>query len=190
MKLGTPFFSSARKALFGGSLKQSQVDGLNQLASSWEVYGDSDLRRFAYVLATALHETGKTMEPIHEKGGTAYFTRHYEGRKDLGNTQKGDGAKYHGRGFVQITGRRNYRDWSRRLGVDLLGIPDLALNPVHAGRIIVQGMMEGTFTGKELADYINADECDFVGARRIINGTDRASLIAGYAKSFLAALEA
>lgn len=188
MKLGLAFFSSSRKSLYGGLLKQSQVNGLNQLASSWEIYGDDDKRRFAYVLATAFHETAKTMEPIHERGGKAYFTRLYEHRKDLGNTLPGDGAKFHGRGYVQITGRRNYRYWSRKLGIDLIDFPDLTLNPVHAGRIIVQGMMDGTFTGKKLADYINAEDCDFVVARRIVNGLDKASLIAGYARLFEAAL--
>jgi hypothetical protein len=51
----------------------------------------------AYVLATVRHETGDTYEPINEYGDNAYFTEMYELRQDLGNTQKGDGVKYHGK---------------------------------------------------------------------------------------------
>lgn len=112
----------------------------------------------------------------------------YEGRKDLGNTQKGDGKRFLGRGFVQITGRRNYEDWSKRLGLDLIGTPSLAEKPAIAARILVEGMVKGTFTGKKLQDYINSDGCDYEGARRVVNGTDRAKLIAGYAAGFEAAL--
>lgn len=187
MKLSSSFFSSVRRDLFGGSLSQSQVDGMILLADAWSKYGNEDPRCLAYVLATAYHETAKTMEPIHEKGGKTYFTKHYEHRLDLGNIHKGDGAKYHGRGYVQITGRRNYRDWSKRLGIDLEHDPDLAVSPLYASRIIAEGMAKGTFTGRRLGDYID-EEADFKGARRVINGNDRASLIASHAEHFLSAL--
>jgi len=85
--------------------------------------------------ATVGVETG-IFAPIPERGGAAYFTRLYEGRKDLGNTEPGDGARYHGRGFIQITGRENYRVFGTRLGLDLIGNPDGALEPVAAARIL------------------------------------------------------
>lgn len=59
----------------------------------------------------------------------------YEGRADLGNTQPGDGRRYKGRGFIQITGRSNYETYGAKLGVDLVGNPDLALDPNVAAQI-------------------------------------------------------
>lgn len=140
-------------------------------------------RQCAYLLATAWHESGQ-FQYMREIWGPTAAQRRYEGRKDLGNVQKGDGRKFLGRGFCQITGRKNYTDWSRRLGLDLLKEPQLAEKPDVAAQIIVLGMKLGTFTGRKLADYITASKCDFVNARRIINGTDRADLIAHYAEQF------
>lgn len=137
----------------------------------------------AYVLATAWHETGQ-FKFMKEIWGPTAAQKRYEGRKDLGNTTKGDGKKFLGRGFVQITGRRNYADWGKRLGLDLLKEPQLAEKPEIAVRILVQGMKFGTFTGKNLGDYVTLQASEFAGARRIVNGTDRADLIAGYARQF------
>ncbi|PAP93980.1 hypothetical protein [Mesorhizobium wenxiniae] len=137
----------------------------------------------AYVLGTAWHETG-AFKYMREIWGPTAAQRKYEGRKDLGNTIAGDGRKFMGRGFVQITGRRNYTDWSKRLGLDLLKEPQLAERPEIAVKILVKGSKLGTFTGKKLADYITLSKSDFIGARRIINGTDKAALIAGYAQKF------
>ena len=108
----------------------------------------------------------------------------------LGNTQKGDGYKFRGRGYVQITGRGNYEYWGNRLGVDMANDPGLALVPENAAQIAVYGMQEGTFTqGRErLDDYINDRQTDFVGARAVVNGHDRADTVAAYANGFLAAL--
>jgi predicted chitinase len=137
----------------------------------------------AYVLATAWHESGQ-YQYMREIWGPTAAQRRYEGRTDLGNVQKGDGRKFLGRGFCQITGRRNYTDWSRRLGLDLLKEPQLAERPDIAAKIIVLGMKLGTFTSKKLANYITLSKSDFVNARRIINGMDRADLIAHYAQQY------
>ena len=137
----------------------------------------------AYVLATATHEShlGRFMEELSSGA-------QYEGRRDLGNTEPGDGVRFKGRGYVQITGRRNYTDWSNRLGVDLVGNPELAENPDIAAQILVRGMRDGTFTGRRLDAYVNEATTDFRNARRTVNGTDRADLIAGYAVDYNQAL--
>lgn len=90
---------------------------------------------FVAVLATIGVETGQ-FKPIDEQGDNDYFSEMYEGRSDLGNDQAGDGARYHGRGYIQITGRANYRDYGQKLGVDLEGNPDLALDPVVAAQVL------------------------------------------------------
>jgi hypothetical protein len=87
-------------------------------------------------IATIAVETGN-FSPIKERGGPAYFTKLYENRADLGNTQPGDGPLFRGRGFVQITGRANYTAYGRAMGVDLAGTPDRALEPGIAAEILV-----------------------------------------------------
>ena len=178
-------FFDAVRPMFGGSFTQQQVDGLNQLLAATE--NMKTVRHRAYTLATAFHETARTMQPITEFGGRSYFAKYDAGTrigKNLGNTQMGDGFKFRGRGYVQITGRANYKKAGDKLGVDLVGDPHRALNPTLAARILVRGMEEGWFTGKTLDDYMP----DYRAARRIVNGTDRASLIAGYAQTFERAL--
>lgn len=81
-------------------------------------------------LATIGVETG-SFAPIPEFASG----NEYEGRADLGNTQPGDGRRYKGRGFIQITGRSNYQTYGNTLGVDLIGNPDLALDPNIASQI-------------------------------------------------------
>lgn len=143
----------------------------------------------AYVLATAKHETGN-FRWLREIWGPTKAQQRYEGRKDLGNTQPGDGRMFAGRGFVHITGRRNYKDWSGRLGISLIKNPEKAEELDIAARIIVEGMKLGTFTGKKLDDYITLQKSDFYNARRIVNGKDKAGLIAQYAKDYDEALKA
>ena len=181
----TAFFDAVRSSMFGGSLSQDVVDDLHAILAAWSLYGDGDPNKLAYLLGTAFHESDRF------KGMEEYASgRLYEGRKDLGNTVAGDGVKFKGHGFVQITGRRNYTDWSRRLGVDLLENPKRVSERPIAARILVQGSMLGTFTGKKLGDYIRPGKVDFTNARRVINGTDKASLIKGYAEKFAAAVKA
>lgn len=190
MALDRAFFDAVRSTLADGKLTQHQVDVFNQIGWAWDRYGDKlgyDQYRLAYVLATAWHETGR-FKWLKEIWGPTSAQKRYEGRTDLGNTQPGDGKRFMGRGLVHITGRRNYTDWAKRLGIDIVADPERAEELPIAARILVDGMVEGTFTGRKLQHYINSDGTDFVGARRIVNGTDKAELIAGYAEKFSAAL--
>ena len=82
----------------------------------------------------------------------------------------------------------NYTNWGKKLGIDLVGNPKLAEQPEVAAKILVGGMKEGSFTGKGLNDYINGSKTDFVGARRIVNGTDKASTFASTAQAILGAM--
>ena len=77
---------------------------------------------------------------------------------------------------------------SDRLGVDLVGNPELALETDIAARIIVEGMIDGSFTGKKLSDYFNPTTDNWKQARRIVNRLDKAELIAGYGKLFYRAI--
>lgn len=187
--MSAPFFAAVRK--FTGPLAQVQVDTANALLTAtarWPVSWR------AYAFATAWHEA--RLMPIKERGSNAYLSKYDTGSlaRALGNTPQadGDGIKYAGRGLVQLTGRRNYEKAGKFLGLDLLGNPDLALNPGHAVRILVWGMEGGHFTGRKLADYLTArgSRDSFIQSRRIINGMDRASMIADYALKFREALEA
>lgn len=191
------FYSAVRKRPFGGALVQSQVDGMETILDAWNGLAISDDRRWlAYMLATTYHETAATMQPIRERGGTAYFTRMYDIRgerphvaAELGNSRPGDGALFHGRGYVQLTGRRNYARASDVVQYDLLANPDAAMRTDFATAIMFAGMRDGWFTRKRLADYFSRAKDDPVNARRIINGTDKAQLIAGFHRDFLTALD-
>jgi hypothetical protein len=98
-------------------------------------HGLADAAGVIAVLATVATEVG-SFEPINEFGDDGYFTRMYEGRADLGNVQKGDGARYHGRGYIQLTGRHNYASYGKKLGVPLEANPELALDPQVAARVV------------------------------------------------------
>jgi putative chitinase len=179
------FYKSIRP-MFSGALSQKQVDGIEVILAA---INTQPITFQAYLLATAFHETAQTMQPIVEYGGRKYFDKYDTGKlaKALGNTPEadGDGYLYRGRGYVQLTGRANYAKAGNALGIDLLGNPDLALQPTIAAQILVRGCVEGWFTIRKLADYLPGD---YVGARRVVNGQDKAQLIAGYAEEFERAL--
>lgn len=150
---------------------------------------ETDRRKLAYCLATFKWETAHTMRPIDERGGDKYFNSRYGPQtkvgKVLGNTKAGDGAKFHGRGYVQLTGRRNYTKAKSLTGTDLVSEPDRAKQPDLAYQIAVQGMIDGWFTGKKLGQFIKDGKSpDFENARTIINGHDKAANIADIARRF------
>jgi hypothetical protein len=175
------FFSQVRRTLFTVTLRQSQVDGLNAILDGWEAkYHSDDDRWLAYALATTYHETDQKMQPIEEYG---------KGRgQPYGKPDPKTGQSYYGRGFVQLTWDYNYEKLSQLLGVDLYRHPELALDLANATNILFIGMIEGLFTGKSLSTYFNATKEDWVNARRIINGLDKAQAIAVYGHRFYSAI--
>ncbi|HEX8198205.1 MAG TPA: hypothetical protein VF571_18570 [Pyrinomonadaceae bacterium] len=177
-----------------GALTQDLVDAIEVLLTLIEKDNrfsgsETDRRQLAYCLATFKWETAHTMKPIDEHGSDAYFNSRYGPQtrvgKTLGNTQPGDGALFHGRGYVQVTGRRNYTKAKTLTGVDLLTDPDRAKTPELAYEIAIQGMKDGWFTGKKLGNFIkDGAPPDYENARTIINGHDKAQLIADIARRF------
>lgn len=172
------FFPHVRAELFNGRLTESQFQGLDFILRA--APADMDGRWLAYALATAQHETASTMQPIEEYG---------KGRgRPYGEVDPETGHAYYGRGYVQITWRENYQRMGGLLGISLVHHPHLALDPTIAAQIMFKGMTLGLFTGKSFASYLNDQKTDWLNARRIINGMDRAALIAGYAERYFAAL--
>lgn len=186
------FFDAYRDRF--GPLTQNLVDAmeflLNQIEQDNRFAGtDTDRRQLAYCLATFKWETAHTMEPIDERGGDAYFNKRYgpgtKVGKVLGNTQAGDGARFHGRGYVQLTGRANYTKAKNLTKKDVLTNPDLAKDPALAYEIAIQGMKDGWFTGRKLSQFIkDGASPNYEDARTIINGHDQAVKIADIARRF------
>jgi predicted chitinase len=193
------FFARLRSALFGGRLSQGQVDGINAILDAWQARQMVDLRWLAYMLATAYHETGKTMEPVREtlaqsddQAISRLENAYRSGRLPQVKTpywrKDEDGHSWFGRGLVQLTFKRNYKAMSEALGLELLSDPSRAMEMGVSADILVVGMRDGMFSGRKLADYFNDKSTDWQNARRIINGMDRAKDIAAYGRTFHAVL--
>ncbi|UJQ43524.1 chitinase C [Acinetobacter phage vB_AbM_WUPSU] len=184
-----------------GRLTQNQVDEINFIVGEIDKDKSISYPQAAYILATTWHETAAKMLPIEEYGkgkGRPYGTW-YKNSKDQLYTFK-DGSRttaylqesyphlYYGRGYVQLTWFDNYEKASKKLGHDFLSNPDDVMKKEYAIQILLTGMKEGWFTGKKLSDYIYQSKKDYVSARRIINGSDKAQKIAEIALIFERAL--
>jgi hypothetical protein len=135
-------FEPVRK-LGGGRLKQSQVDGINVILKASE---GLDVTWRAYLLATAWWETARTMQPVRETlaATDAAAVNRLEDTWQAGRLPSvrtpywrfdAEGKTWLGRGYVQLTHKKNYARAGREIGVDLLGNPDLAMKPEHAAAI-------------------------------------------------------
>ena len=195
------FFDSVRHSLFGGKLRQGQVDTINEILAMCyerEVY---DLRKIAYILATAYHEAysakyNPEFAPVREgfaktdEEAYNHVVRLYKAGKIKRNYAKRNskGYSYYGRGWVQITHEDNYKRLGDEYKIDLVNNPDLALSRPVAALLLVEGMVRGFFTGLKLGAYITDSNTDLLGSRKTVNGQDKASLIAGYAMKFYEAM--
>lgn len=174
---------------------QKPIAGMKAIVEGFEEHlPGGDLRWLAYMLATAFHETAATMEPVRE----AFWLSENWRKTHLPY------YPYYGRGYVQLTHEDNYKKAGDDIGVNLVGTPDLAMDPSHAAHIMFTGMTEGWFRADShgqhtLTRYFSDDVDDPVGARNIINGKENkivggqpttvAAIIAGYHAIFLHALE-
>ncbi len=180
-------------ALFQGQMTQEQIQGCERYVFAYFLLRSKRMRiplsHLAYTLATVYHETAFKMQPIAEYGKGAGH--------EYGKSDPETGQTYYGRGDVQVTWKYNYERLSKILlnidtleqGVDLVNNPDLLLTPIYSAQATIMGMATGLFTGKKYSDYLNQENPDYVNARRIINGTDCAEMIAGYAHEFERALK-
>jgi peptidoglycan hydrolase-like protein with peptidoglycan-binding domain len=138
--------------------------------------------QIAYVLATVDHETAFTFKPVEE----AFWLRPRS--KQIAHLRTKAYYPYYGRGYVQLTWRFNYEKYTRKLGTDLVSNPDKAMDPNLALFILVDGMLLGEFTSQKLGTYVNGIKTDFFNARRVINGTDKATEIKSLANTWLSKL--
>ena len=125
-------------------------------------FGINTQQRQAMFLSQIGHESGGMRYTVEIWGNTAAQIS-YEGRKNLGNTQVGDGFKYRGRGLIQTTGRYNYEATAKALGIDCVNNPDLLAEPENAARSAAWW-----WQSHNLNKYADADDCR--GCTKVING--------------------
>lgn len=147
-----------------------QMNGFHMIITKYYEMGFKNTRWLAYILATAWHETGFKMTPVTEYGSPKYL-------------QAKPYWPYIGRGFVQITHRENYEKYK------IADNPDMALDPEMATFILIDGMVRGTFSGRNLRHYFNTETNDPYNARKIVNVLDRAARVQEYHEKFLRVLD-
>ncbi len=177
----TYFFDRIKKLGLFSRLTEKQVAGMSAILDEWEQQKLSDNRQLAYIFATIYHETYdwnkpmREMYPTREKGTEQYLkSKPY--------------YPFYGRDFCHTTWRANYVKVRRFTGIDVVTYPDKIAELPLAAKVCVHFMVTGLYTGRKLADYISGSKCDYINARRVINGTDKANLVAGYAIKFESSL--
>jgi len=156
--------------------KPGKAETVEAIKAECRRQGIGSPEQIAYVLATVEWETAGTFQPVRE----AFWKDEPWRRRHLSRYYP-----YYGRGYVQLTWKANYERYSQKTGKDLVGNPDLAMDPETALFILVDGFRTGAFTGKKITDYISEYGYDFYHARRCINALDKADKIAALAEKFL-----
>jgi putative chitinase len=154
------------------------------LVDTMKKYNINTPLRMQHFLAQVLHESGG-FQFTKEQGNDAYFNK-YEGRKDLGNTQVGDGKRFKGRGLIQLTGRANYQKFKDNSGIDVIANPDLVANDPK-----LSAMASGFFWNSRNLNAL-ADKDDVKAITKKVNGgynglADRENYLAK-AKSIISGL--
>lgn len=171
------------RSKFGG-LTQSQVDGLETLLATLK---GLPLSWQAYALATAWHETAKTMQPVREAFNLSDAWR----KKNLRY------YPWYGRGYVQITWEKNYKWLDAACAAngmtkpgEILANPDLAMRPDVAAFALREGLIQGRYDaqGKKMKDRLPskgvATKAQYINARYLVNIQDKADLVEDYAQVF------
>lgn len=186
------FFEQIRSTGLFKTLSVEQVENIEAIIDECQRQGVNDKAQIAYIFATILHETAGTMRPIEEigrgKNRTYGHKVWYNGRpyNDVSHI-------YYGRGYTQNTWRENYVSLTKaakKQGFtwDFEHHPELLLQTESSAWATVYAMKTGLYTGRKLSDYFGV-KVDFINARKIINGLDRAELIKGYAVKFLDSMD-
>lgn len=184
------FYNRVEQTLFYGSLPDFQKEPLTHMEAEFTRRGMTSVEQLAYIMATAYHETDrfKAYSEYGKGGKSKYAAAHALYNKGT--------ARYYGRGWVMLTWLGNYAKMAIKASValgkeyDIVNKPDLILEHGELNAFITfEGMIQGVFTGRDLESHINDDETDYVNARRVINGLDKAELVAEYAEKFYGALE-
>lgn len=148
---------NAVQANAGDYTKRSKEENIQTIVNEAIRLGVTDKAQISYIVATALHESGN-FRYFEEQGPDSRFA-HY-----------GGGARYKGRGMVQLTHKSNYAKQGERLGLDLVNNPELIRDANVAANILVHGMITGGFTGRRLDQYVGNGKNDVNNARRTVNG--------------------
>ena len=119
-------------------------------------------RRLAYFVAQCAHETDR-FKTLREYGSIQYFTEHYEGRVDLGNTEVGDGVRFRGRGLIMTTGRYNYTQLQQATGLQVVANPELLESPEG-------GAMAAVYYWGDRGCNNISDQGEFTRLTKVING--------------------
>lgn len=183
------------KLVLSRPVTDAQVVGFNSLISELN-NAEASLYEATYIVATALFSTNNKLTPTIEDEFPDFYTDMYdiEGTRKttalrLGNTEKGDGEKYKQRGFVPLLGKNNYKAFEDFLDIPLVTSPELLEEVETASKVLVEGMLQGLFTGLYLSKYINSRNKDYINARRVVDGVESAKKIAILAQQLESAIK-
>lgn len=154
MEWGNRYSVQAPTGVSDGSVSGNEALMLQTLVSS----GIQDRQTLGILMGQLAHESAGFKATVERASGAAY-----EGRKDLGNTEPGDGRRFKGRGFIQLTGRSNYERIGRMIGEDLVNNPDLAADPEIAAKVAVAFLQSSGAIDRARAG-------DIRGTTKVING--------------------